>query len=64
LYDIRADPGEEHDIASEHKEVVGRMEAEIVNLIKNSKKQARGRADDVLLSDEDREKLRALGYVQ
>lgn len=61
LYDLQEDPGEQRNVAAAHPDVIVRMQSEIASLIRDAK---RARADRVRLSDEDREKLRSLGYVE
>ena len=61
LYDLRADPGETQDVAGEHPEVVKRMRAEIDFMI--AREPAAGGRAEGSLSDDEREQLKALGYL-
>ena len=69
LYDLRADPGERHDVAAAHPEVAARMRAEIARLrTDNDSRRERNRQltnEDQLrrAGEETREQLRALGYL-
>lgn len=61
LFDLEADPGEVRDVAAEHPEVVARVRARVVEL---SEQLSARRAVAERLSPEDRERLRALGYLE
>jgi arylsulfatase A-like enzyme len=61
LYDIYTDPLEQHDEASEHPDVVERLNQKAVAYLK-SPPAPWGAADNVELGDEELQNLRALGY--
>ncbi|MGD2116191.1 MAG: sulfatase [Acidobacteriota bacterium] len=65
LYDLAADPGEQHDIAHERPEALQRMrrlaEAWDDELVRERRRISR--PGDVELSEEERRRLRALGYL-
>ena len=59
LYDIVSDPDERQDLSSERPEVRARLERLLAGWVKRG-----GGARAVPASDADRERLRALGYVE
>ena len=61
LYDIGADPQEQHDIAEQHADVVNRLKAELRRWLQSTRPVMPG--SEVELSEEEMERLRALGYV-
>lgn len=65
LYDHRGDPGDRNDVAVKHPETVARLSKELVAWRRKAsaarlKPEAAGEA----MSNEDLERLRALGYIQ
>jgi arylsulfatase A-like enzyme len=65
LYDVEADPLERNDLAGEQQAVVGELTARMDALQRRAEErgQAFERGGKVDVSDEDRERLRDLGYV-
>lgn len=61
LYDLAADPGERYDVSAEHPLVRASLEA---NLIAIRAMTALPDAEKMELSDDLRQQLRALGYIQ
>jgi arylsulfatase A-like enzyme len=61
LFDLEADPGEQRDVAGEHPEVAERHRARTDEL---SERLSARRAVLERLSEDDRERLRALGYLE
>jgi arylsulfatase A-like enzyme len=61
LVDLEQDPGEQRDVAAEHPDVVAAHRARITAL---GQALAAKTADLAPLSEDDRRRLRALGYVQ
>jgi arylsulfatase A-like enzyme len=61
LVDLDADPGETRDVSSHHPEIAASQERRIDEL---ERLLGAGDAPPLKLSDEDRERLRALGYVR
>ena len=60
LFDLARDPGETRDVAAAHPEVVARHRARIEEL---SERLSARRAVVERLTEDDRERLRALGYL-
>lgn len=60
LYDLTADPREMHDLAAEQRDAVERMEAALSALESG---MAKRKGIDVRMSEEERQRLAALGYV-
>ncbi len=62
LYDLDADPKEQHNLITAHPEVAARLRARLaVHLERERPDRAAPRAD---LDDDARERLRSLGYVE
>jgi arylsulfatase A-like enzyme len=59
LYDLRTDPGETEDVAAEHPEMVARLRRELAPFLAMDAGAGYGRS----LSEEEKEQLRALGYL-
>jgi arylsulfatase A-like enzyme len=59
LYDLRADPGESRDVAAEAPDVLTSLRGHLDSILAGEA----GRPLDAPLSPEQRERLRALGYV-
>lgn len=62
LFDLRADPGERRDIAAARPEVAERLAAVLAE--RRAALAGAAPGQPAALSDEQRERLRALGYVQ
>ena len=64
LYNLEADPAERHDLSAEQPAELERLHqlVELHRQLGERLRQGRGRDTD-LLTDEDRERLRALGYL-
>ncbi len=61
LFDLKADPGERHDVAAENGNLVAAHQARIAEL---ERALAAPEARPGTLSPDDRERLRALGYLE
>lgn len=61
LYDLSADPGEAHDLASERPEVVARLQAELAELASELRPRATAQAGE---DPELARRLSGLGYAQ
>ncbi len=64
LYDLAADPGEHHDVAAATPEVLSRLRAALARTLaacRLSRPRSAGAAGP---NDDDRRRLRALGYVE
>jgi len=66
LFDVESDPGETRDRAAENPRVVAALERELSDRIAAAEEKARrfGGEQRVELSDQQRERLRRLGYVE
>lgn len=65
LFDLGADPTEQHDVAGEQPEVVTRMMGVLKErLAENARRNPGAAAAQRPIDDETRRQLRALGYVQ
>jgi arylsulfatase A-like enzyme len=65
LYDRRADPLDQHDLAAAHPEVVAALRAELERWRADAARLALPKADAAgPLAPEEAERLRALGYVE
>ena len=64
LFDLQADPAEQHDLAAERPDLVTAMDARMEDTIERSRKAASAfrAVDDLVLSPEELEQLRLLGY--
>ncbi len=64
LYDLDTDPAELHDIATQERETVAHLRASLASIL--ARKPARGAVDHAAppLSEDQRRKLRALGYAE
>jgi arylsulfatase A-like enzyme len=62
LYDRRADPLDQHDVAAEHADVVASLRGELERWRAEVERLALPKADAGALSPEEAERLRALGY--
>jgi arylsulfatase A-like enzyme/Tfp pilus assembly protein PilF len=63
LYDLRADPGETRNLASERPGAVSELRAELEGVIARFSEGAVEPKEPEILDDETREKLTALGYL-
>jgi arylsulfatase A-like enzyme len=61
LYDLSADPGETRNVAALHRDVCGRFEVSCAAWLGRELPEVAPSVES--LSDEDRERLRALGYI-
>ncbi len=61
LYDLEADPGEEHDVAAAHPDVIAALRARYAQALKNDSGETIESVDRIL-SDEERRILNGLGY--
>jgi arylsulfatase A-like enzyme len=61
LYDLEADPMEETDVAKQHPEVVDELRFAMANWLRTARKT---QFQPVELSDDERQKLLALGYLE
>ena len=59
LYDLKADPEETRDVAAAHPNVVRRLRKALDEVMRES----RGSAPERELSEEEKARLRALGYL-
>jgi arylsulfatase A-like enzyme len=69
LYDLDADPGQHDDIAAENPEVVARLERRLLERLEGDWQAGlalglQEEPEESLLSEEEREQLRQLGYVE
>jgi hypothetical protein len=64
LYDLGADPGELHDIASERDDLLDLMKRRVQAHLESVGSFPSYRPTPTALSEEDIEKLRSLGYVR
>ena len=64
LFDLQTDPGEQHDLAAERPDLVTAMNARLEDTLERSRKagSAFRAVDDLVLSPEELEQLRLLGY--
>ena len=60
LYDLRNDPGEQHDVSAEHPELTESMRAEAIAWWTDNRME--GEIDESI-DPEIQEQLRALGYA-
>jgi hypothetical protein len=60
LYDLQADPGEHHDVASRHPEVVTALRERLVAWLENGEEPGPAPA----ITPESRAELKALGYLE
>jgi len=63
LFDILADPDEQHDVATEKPDVVAQMQARMQLALAQARGAAQSSVGEVDLSAEDLDQLRALGYL-
>jgi arylsulfatase A-like enzyme len=64
LFDLEADPTEQHDVAGEHPEVVAQMMGVLQErLAENARRNSGAAAKPRPIDEETRRQLRALGYV-
>ena len=64
LYDLEADPAEQHDVAAAHPEIVDRMMAILhERLAENARRNPASPSQQRPVDEETRQQLRALGYV-
>lgn len=63
LYNVKEDPAELRNIISERRDVAERLETALDSLIAVAADEDSGLAEEASLSDSDRERLAALGYV-
>jgi arylsulfatase A-like enzyme len=61
LFNLKSDPGETEDVASQYPEVAARMKSELLKWIKEDRMA--NHSTESPLSPEAREELKALGYV-
>ena len=62
LFDLRADPGESHDVAPQHAAVADSLAIELDARVAADEARV-GTADDRILDDTMREQMEALGYL-
>jgi arylsulfatase A-like enzyme len=62
LYDVAQDPGEQHNVATAHPDVVARLRTELAQSMTQAEVTAVGRAK-MVIRELDQERLRALGYL-
>lgn len=60
LYDLRADPGEQHDVASRHPEVVSALRERLITWLATGEDPLPASA----ITPESRAELKALGYLE
>ena len=68
LYDLAADPGESHDLATAEPALADRLRRWLLIKLRHDRRLAGGRAgqdggDTSLLTDEEKQRLKALGYL-
>jgi arylsulfatase A-like enzyme/Flp pilus assembly protein TadD len=63
LYDLGEDPREERNLATEHADIVARLEGDLENFASGSAPGIVPLAEDAALSPLNRERLTALGYL-
>lgn len=66
LYDFRRDPGDRHDVAARHPEVVARL-SKLLDAWEKDAKARRlpsGEEETQGMSPEEEARLRALGYIR
>ncbi len=63
LYDVARDPGEKDNLAQKEWIAAAWMERRLRSLLEAWRRTARGPAETVEITEEDREALKALGYV-
>ncbi len=63
LFDRRAEPGEQHDLAAEHGARVRRLRSKLQGILDHSPGGLEGRPTPVELDPEREEQLRVLGYL-
>jgi arylsulfatase A-like enzyme len=64
LYDLESDPGERRDVAGEQPEELARLRKRLEETTAALPGEAAGQGEEVIVSKESVEKLRALGYVE
>ena len=65
LFDLRSDPGERTDLAGRRSEEIAEWARRLDAFLKQQEIEARNSdAEDVLLDEATKERLRALGYAQ
>jgi len=64
LYDIRADPGESHDISAERPVLAAYLRQRGLLLLAASEALSTGRESEIQLSEDELNELRDLGYLQ
>jgi arylsulfatase A-like enzyme len=62
LYDLRADPGERHNIAEDHEDLVAQLRKKLMNW-RSSRESASNPAEPIKLGPEHERMLRSLGYI-
>ena len=73
VYDLRQDPGETTNLAQSHPELTARLRKELKELVKANRTMAQElhreepgvtASGDSVLTEEERERLKSLGYIQ
>jgi len=64
LYDLQTDPGETHNLVSEHPELATSMRADLLEWVATNNLKKKPRPREVVVDEETLEKLRSLGYIQ
>ncbi len=62
VYDLRADPGEQHNLAADQPDLLSRLEKAMEDFVAGTHVDLGGQAKPA--TEEDFERLRALGYVE
>jgi hypothetical protein len=65
LYDLLADPGEKHNIVEQQPELAKELEEHLVRFVRTNREIGASfeSVEETVLSEEEKERLRALGYV-
>jgi hypothetical protein len=63
LFDLARDPGESRDVQQEHEAIATRMRGDLQSWIRHEAAHAAAPAA-VEMTEEERERLRSLGYLQ
>ncbi len=64
LYDLETDPAEQHNIAENQRKLTKSLSADMDLLLRTLRTSAHGSATKLILSDEERSRLCALGYLE
>jgi arylsulfatase A-like enzyme len=73
VYDLRVDPGEKNNLATRHPELAARLRKQLKDKVKSNRRwaeelgsdeEAATTTEDSVLTEEERERLQALGYIQ